>query len=442
MSRPAIVVENLGKAYRIGHQGKKVASFREAAAGAASSLIQRLRRPAEADGQLVETFWALRNLKFEVQPGEVVGIIGRNGAGKSTLLKILSRITEPTEGLARVRGRLASLLEVGTGFHPELTGRENIFLNGSILGMRKAEIIRRFDEIVAFAEVERFLDTQVKHYSSGMVVRLAFSVAAHLETQIMVVDEVLAVGDIAFQSKCLGRLEEAMKQGRTVLFVSHNVPAVQNLCTRCILLERGRVRMDGEPNAVLDAYNRATAGLMTAEENLERHPGRSSESETCMRWVRVCGRSRDSHFIRMGDDIEIEIGFETPHPQSDVFCRASLKNNLYMPVFGCDSDVIPPDPVHSTFTKGCVTCRIDRIPLMPGTYSLDLHFGSRRMVIDTIHDACRFEVHPADVFGTGRIPQSSAGSIYWPFSWEVETDGNVGEREREPVKPRGELTGG
>src|SRR5438128_2837853 len=240
MSRPAIVVENLGKSYRIGHQAKKVATFREAAAGAASSLFQRLRRPAEANGQLVETFWALRNVSFEVKRGEIVGIIGRNGAGKSTLLKILSRITEPTEGRVLVRGRLASLLEVGTGFHPELTGRENIYLNGAILGMTQREIRKKFDEIVAFAEVEQFLDTPVKRYSSGMYVRLAFAVAAYLEPEILVVDEVLAVGDAQFQKKCLDKMQDVGRQGRTLFFVSHNMPAVTRLCPRAILLDEGR----------------------------------------------------------------------------------------------------------------------------------------------------------------------------------------------------------
>jgi lipopolysaccharide transport system ATP-binding protein len=316
---------------------------------------------------------------------------------------------------------LASLLEVGTGFHFELTGRENVYLNGSILGMRKAEIDRKFDEIVAFAEVERFLDTQVKHYSTGMFVRLAFAVAAHLETQVLIVDEVLSVGDVGFQNRCLGRIEEVTRQGRTVLFVSHNVPAVQNLCTRCILLDRGRLRLDGEPKAVLAAYNEAVAGTMTSEEDLTDHPGRSADSRPCLRRVRVTGLG-DEPVIRMGDGLRVEIEFESPDPLTDVYCRAYLKNSLNMPVLGFDTDVIPPEVPDPPIHRGRAVCRAQRVPLMPGVYSFDLYFGSHRMVLDTVHDACRFEVHPADVFGTGRLPQASTGSVYWPFSWEVSVD--------------------
>jgi lipopolysaccharide transport system ATP-binding protein len=418
MTRPAIIVENISKSYRIGHQAKLRPTPRDAIPGLLASLFRgRLR-----GGATTETFWALKDVSFEVQPGEVVGILGRNGAGKSTLLKVLSRITEPSGGTARIRGRLASLLEVGTGFHLELTGRENIYLNGSILGMRKHEIDRKFDEIIAFAEVERFLDTQVKHYSSGMYVRLAFAVAAHLETQILIVDEVLAVGDVGFQNKCLGRIEEVTKQGRTVLFVSHNVPAVQNLCSRCILLDRGKLKLEGDPEAVLNAYNQAIGGLKTAEEDLTSHPGRSADSKSSLKRVRVTGRGADENFIRMGDDVQIDVHFDSQESQTDIFCRAYIKNNLNMPVFGLDTDVIPPEMPKHEVTRGRVSCRVDRLPLMPGTYSIDLFFGSHRMIFDTVHDACRFEVHAADVFGTGRIPLGAAGSVFTPFAWEVSTE--------------------
>jgi lipopolysaccharide transport system ATP-binding protein len=259
-----------------------------------------------------------------------------------------------------------------------------------------------------------------------MFVRLAFAVAAHLESQILIVDEVLAVGDVGFQNKCLGRIEDVTKQGRTVLFVSHNVPAVQNLCTRCILLDGGRMKMDGPPEEVLNAYNLAMGGAMSAEESLEHHPGRTANSRPCMRWVSVAGKGASESFIRMGDDLAIEIQFESADPLTDVFCRAYVKNSLNMPVFGLDTDVIPPRMPKPPIYRGRVTCRVDRIPLMPGTYTFDLYFGSHRMVFDTVHGACKFEVHAADVFGTGRLPMPVAGSVYWPGAWEVSVDDAVG----------------
>jgi lipopolysaccharide transport system ATP-binding protein len=256
MSETAIRAEGLGKQYRIGRTQRRYPSLRDAVtqrlAAAVRSLAARARgaeRAAEDD-----LVWALRDVSFRVGAGDVVGIVGGNGAGKSTLLKILARVTEPSVGTAEIHGRVGSLLEVGTGFHPELTGRENTFLNGAILGMRRAEIERKFDEIVAFAEVERFIDTPVKHYSSGMYLRLAFAVAAHLEPEILLVDEVLAVGDVAFQKKCLGKMDDVARGGRTVLFVSHNMDAVQRLCTSAVLLERGRVAVQGDVRSVVSHY--------------------------------------------------------------------------------------------------------------------------------------------------------------------------------------------
>ncbi len=249
--KPIVVAENLSKQYQIGEKQAHYASLRESITGAVRSPLKRLRKRAHSTER---TVWALRNVSFEVEPGEAVGIIGRNGAGKSTLLKILSRITLPTSGSADLYGRFGSLLEVGTGFHPELTGRENIHLNGAILGMKRREIDRKFDEIVAFAETEKFLDTQVKYYSSGMHMRLAFAVAAHLEPEILVVDEVLAVGDANFQKKCLGRMGEVAKEGRTVLFVSHNMTAVQSMCERAIWLHDGELLEDGPPGQVVSNY--------------------------------------------------------------------------------------------------------------------------------------------------------------------------------------------
>ncbi|MEL7034827.1 MAG: polysaccharide ABC transporter ATP-binding protein [Cyanobacteria bacterium J06592_8] len=284
MSDKIIQVENLGKKYIIGHQKQeKYATLRDRMANGAKSFGNNLLKPfgKKFDDPTVEEFWALKDISFEVKHGERVAIIGHNGAGKSTLLKILSRITEPTQGRIKIHGRVASLLEVGTGFHQELTGRENIFLNGAILGMGKAEIKRKFDEIVAFSEVEKYIDTPVKRYSSGMRVRLAFAVAAHLEPEVLVVDEVLAVGDIAFQNKCLGKMEDITEnQGRTVLFVSHQMAAVRKLCNTAYWLERGTVRDSGEINEIVDAYekhmiSRASSQLegkiVNSEHGLELH---------------------------------------------------------------------------------------------------------------------------------------------------------------------------
>ena len=269
MSETIIAVEKLSKRYTIQHRSNRNEGFRHVLEEKLTAPFRRLfgKNGSESDSknqQFSEDFWALKDVSFEVKRGEIVGIIGRNGAGKSTLLKILSRITEPTMGRVRIRGRVASLLEVGTGFHPELTGRENIFLNGAILGMGKAEIKRKFDEIVAFSEVEKFLDTPVKRYSSGMYVRLAFAVAAHLEPEILIVDEVLAVGDAEFQKKCLGKMEEVSRgHGRTILFVSHNLQAIRNLCNRCLVLAGGNVKFDGRTMLGLDAYLEQTGHFDT-----------------------------------------------------------------------------------------------------------------------------------------------------------------------------------
>ena len=289
MSASIITVDSLSKRYRLGQIG--ATTLRDSAQRFVDRLRRRVKPQLSVNGSLLSgnkandqqpttnnEFWALKDVSFEVQQGEVLGIIGRNGAGKSTLLKILSRITEPTSGRAIIRGRVASLLEVGTGFHPELSGRENIFLNGAILGMKKSEIEYKFDEIVSFAEVERFIDTPVKHYSSGMYVRLAFAVAAHLEPEILIVDEVLAVGDANFQSKCLGKMQEVSKQGRTILFVSHNMAAISNLTSRVLWISNGSVRQSGQPNDVISAY--ATDGAQNAAEiiykSLDQAPGNSS----------------------------------------------------------------------------------------------------------------------------------------------------------------------
>jgi lipopolysaccharide transport system ATP-binding protein len=318
MSDIAIRVENLSKQYRIGRKQEKYPTLRDNLADAFMSPFRRagklLRGQATGAAELDETIWALKEVSFEIECGEVVGIIGRNGAGKSTLLKVLSRITEPTEGYADVYGRVGALLEVGTGFHQELTGRENIYLNGAILGMKRAEIERKFDEIVAFAEVERFIDTPVKHYSSGMRLRLGFAVAAHLEPEILLIDEVLAVGDVRFQKKCLNKMQDVGQQGRTVLFVSHSMPAITRLCERTILLDEGRVLEDGPSHQVVSAYLNAGLGTTAAREwlDLAKAPGDDTVRLCAVRVRTEEGQIADTIDIRRPVGIEIE--FEVLKP--------------------------------------------------------------------------------------------------------------------------------
>lgn len=312
MSRPIVEARSLAKQYELGHS-RGYRSLRDV-------LGARMFR-----GQAAETFWALDDVSFDLAPGEAVGIIGRNGAGKSTLLKILSRITPPTRGEARLRGRVAALLEVGTGFHPELTGRENIFLNGAIMGMARAEIRRHFDEIVAFAEVEKFLDTPVKRYSSGMYVRLAFAVAAHLRPEILVVDEVLAVGDAAFQRKCLGKMEDVASGGRTVLFVSHNIAAITRLCSRGILLRGGRVAADGPIDGVVREYLGA-GGDSPVEVNYAKNGRLPGGEHARLHAARVLAPSLRAAVVDIRDPIQIELDFEVLTGTHEVHPYIQIEN--------------------------------------------------------------------------------------------------------------------
>jgi lipopolysaccharide transport system ATP-binding protein len=307
-SNNSIAIEDLGKRYIIGHQSAKGDGLRHSIENAVRAPIRFLKSVRRRNRETMEEFWALRDVNLEIKQGEIVGIIGRNGAGKSTLLKILSRITEPTKGRIRMRGRVSSLLEVGTGFHAELTGRENIFLNGAILGMGRAEIIRKFDEIVAFSGVEKFLDTPVKRYSSGMYVRLAFAVAAHLEPEILIVDEVLAVGDSEFQKKCLDKMDDVGHGGRTILFVSHNMQAITRLCGRAILLEQGQVRMDGAPLQVTNAYLKSTTHLLAVREwpDLTQAPGDDVIRLVGMRAISESGEPSEAFDIREPVGIQLE----------------------------------------------------------------------------------------------------------------------------------------
>jgi lipopolysaccharide transport system ATP-binding protein len=312
--KPIIKVDNLSKRYTIGALDAPYATLRETLTGLVSSPLKRFRRKGGDE----EVLWALKDLSFEIRPGEVVGVIGRNGAGKSTLLKILSRITEPTTGAVDLYGRVASLLEVGTGFHPELTGRENIFLNGSILGMQRSEIESKFDEIVAFSEVEKFLDTPVKRYSSGMYVRLAFAVAAHLEPEILVVDEVLAVGDAQFQKKCLGKMGDVARAGRTVLFVSHNMVAVKSLCNRAILLSRGTLAADGSVDDVVNGYLRDADGPGRTGIIADDAPRLYGTGEAKLRSVRLTDLAdNEVAQLYLGQRFKVELNFEVFQEISD-----------------------------------------------------------------------------------------------------------------------------
>ena len=331
------------------------------------------------------------NVSFEVKQGEVLGIIGRNGAGKSTLLKILSRITEPTEGRVLLRGRVASLLEVGTGFHPELTGRENIFLNGAILGMTQREIRKKFDEIVAFAEVEKFLDTPVKHYSSGMYVRLAFAVAAHLEPEILIVDEVLAVGDAEFQKKCLGKMDEVSRnQGRTVLFVSHNMEAVLKLCTRCIFFEFGHVRAIGDAKAVVSAYLHSQSSSPRMVDLSTR--ARPDYSTGKARLVRVCASDPASSWsIPFGQQLSLDVSIDTPTSVTRVAVLIGVFSARGFEVASWSNKCANMELV---VRPGISTLRIafQDLRLLPGQYSLGISVRDNRGAEDYVHEAILFEV--------------------------------------------------
>jgi lipopolysaccharide transport system ATP-binding protein len=336
MSNLAIQVDNLSKRYRIGAQGQSYNTLRDTLADALKSLFnhnghhltlspRQLALESKLSAQS-DTFWALKDVSFEVNHGEVLGIIGRNGAGKSTLLKILSRVTRPTHGRAKINGRVGSLLEVGTGFHPELTGRENIYLNGAVLGMTRTEIQRKFDEIVEFAEIERFIDTPVKRYSSGMYMRLAFAIAAHLEPEVLIVDEVLAVGDVAFQKKCLGKMDRFAREGRTILFVSHNMVAIQGLCNTAIWLDGGYIMSQGQPAEIVSSYLKASSSNLMEQVWNDRAIAPGNDK---IRLRRVCLRpekSEPSDPITMRTPIVIEFEFWNLVPETRLILNFQLLN--------------------------------------------------------------------------------------------------------------------
>jgi homopolymeric O-antigen transport system ATP-binding protein len=415
----AIKIENVSKEYKIG-VAKRYDTLGEQMAEAFKGLFGRnghRQRSHQSD-----TIWALKDVSFEVKKGEVVGVIGRNGAGKSTLLKILSRITEPTEGRVGMCGRVGSLLEVGTGFHAELTGRENIYLSGAMLGMSKAEIARKFDEIVAFSEIEQFLDTPVKRYSSGMYVRLAFAVAAHLEPEILIVDEVLAVGDFAFQNKCLGKMGDVAKAGRTVLFVSHNLKTVLNLCVRGVLLESGRVQALGLVDSVVRAY---LAGNQNPQQvNLTERTDRKGDGRIRFTdfWLENQAGERVST-VRSGDSVSFV--FEYACRDNAVFPRGLnttiiLRDSLDQPIF-----MLSPECTRTGLrvhrSGGRWSCKVDSLPLLPDRYTAFLWFGVGQQNFDWIEKAATFDVVEGDFFGSGL--HLSAKHKFGPFlvrqEWRV-----------------------
>jgi lipopolysaccharide transport system ATP-binding protein len=413
--RPIIKVENLSKQYRIGARQESFPTLRDSIANAFRAPFARFRR----NGESANTIWALKDINFEVAPGEVVGVIGRNGAGKSTLLKILSRITEPTIGRADIYGRVGSLLEVGTGFHFELSGRENIYLNGAILGMKRSEIGRRFDEIVSFAEVENFIDTPVKHYSSGMYLRLAFAVAAHLEPEVLLVDEVLAVGDADFQSKCLGKMRDVGRQGRTVLFVSHNIGAVLNLCERVIVITNGQVQYAGQTCEGVNLYHRLGSDLYEGELDLSFHPSRQSGALPLLKAIRLLdGSGAPRGRFMAGEKMMIEFTFDpvipVANPQFEVGVEDSQGARIFAVATYLANSPLPP------LREPCkVVCHIEELILAPGRYILSLSAGEpNNNLMDRLERAVAFEVNHGNYFGNGSNVTAGIGKVLVRSRWE------------------------
>jgi homopolymeric O-antigen transport system ATP-binding protein len=417
MSDIAIRAENLSKKYNLGMAKVPYNTLRD-------HLVEGLRslwKKGPCSSQDGGIFWALEAVSFEIKKGEVVGIIGRNGAGKSTLLKILARITHPTSGMAEVHGRVGSLLEVGTGFHGELTGRENTYLNGAILGMTKKEIDRKFDEIVDFAEVEQFVDTPVKHYSSGMYLRLAFAVAAHLEPEILLVDEVLAVGDATFQRKCLGKMGDVSRQGRTILFVSHNMAAIESLCATAYLLEKGRLVASGATQTVIDAYLSSIPALCRTP--LEHRTDREGSGR--LRFTDIEFRSDEgvpTDVVQAGKTLLISVAYTST---SDVVKNVEMcidiraQNGQFLLML--DNELVGTD-FESVPGVGRFSCRVERFPLSPGQYHITLFCRANGTIVDWVKQAAVLTVEPGDFYGTGRLPPATHGGFLIPQKWQIHSN--------------------
>ena len=424
MSDIAIQVEQLSKRYRIGRRTARYVTLRESLTGFVSEQVRRLRKlvGGEFRRSAAETIWALKDVDLEIRRGDVIGIVGSNGAGKSTLLKVLARITEPTAGRVKLLGRVGSLLEVGTGFHPELSGRENIYLNGAILGMKRNEIDRRFDEIVAFSDIERFLDTPVKRYSSGMYVRLAFAVAAHMESEILLVDEVLAVGDASFQRKCLGKMGTLAQSGRTVIFVSHNTSAVTALCSRAVCLGQGRVRDDGPASDVVRRYLLPELNVANDDHTIVDFPDRSGTGE--VRFSRIgleaSEGTRTSTFlvgqsIRVVMDLDVEWGGAANGVEIGFTVR-DLDNRA---LFICRSD-FQAKPITSVSSGDRVSCLIQRLPLYPGDYLLTACVRRNQVVSDLVERVAKIRVLEADYYGSGDVSTASGAQFLVDQQWTAQ----------------------
>lgn len=422
MSDTVIRVENLGKKYIIGHQQQeRYTALRDVIANGAKGLLKPFQNGKSKNQNTFEEFWALKDLSFEIKQGDRVGIIGRNGAGKSTLLKILSRITEPTKGRIKIKGRVASLLEVGTGFHPELTGRENIFLNGAILGMGKEEIKRKFDEIVAFAEVEKFLDTPVKRYSSGMYVRLAFAVAAHLEPEILIVDEVLAVGDAQFQKKCLGKMEDVGKEGRTVLFVSHQMGAIQNLCQRAIWLNQGQIVNNDQAKIVISNYLSSSTDLSGI--SLEERKDRQGDGK--IKFISVYFQNEHGEnvtYFYSGQNVRIILVFNnnTHKNLQNLNVALGIDNHIGERITNISTEVRGSYLDEVQAGAQSIIVELDKLPLTPGRYGFTIFSTVNGIVADWISNAGFFEVEGGDFYGTGKLPPPTQGNFLLDYTFYIK----------------------
>ena len=424
--QPIVEVRNIGKRYRLGHSIQHTNSLRELLVRGVANPWKRLRnRNVQPSAKTEESeFWALRDITFDVADGEVVGVIGRNGAGKSTLLKILSRITDPTEGYIKLRGHVSSLLEVGTGFHPELTGRENIFLNGALLGMSRADIVTRFDEIVAFSEIEKFLDTPVKHYSSGMYVRLAFAVAAHLNPDILVVDEVLAVGDLAFQKKCLGKMSEVSQAGRTVLFVSHNMPTVESLCKSGIVLNQGKLIFSGTAKDAVHYYLNTVSELRPEANRhiveLKGAPQRRSPKGELLQKIELYtdGDQPISGGLPIGAQLKLHVHFNLDKPTSSFNVGLGFNNVLGQRIFTAHSLFEPERNHGECFGPQVFVCDIPSLTLTPGDYLVRVWLDVGNSEADLINDALQISVFESDYYGTGKVPWNGAMVLH--HRWRLE----------------------
>ncbi len=413
---PIIEVENLGKRYRLGKIG--AGSLRNEIENAVMRLRGELVKEDERD------FWALRDISFTVNEGEVLGIIGRNGAGKSTLLKLLSRITEPTEGRAILRGRVASLLEVGTGFHPELSGRENIYLNGAIMGMNRAEVARKFDEIVEFSGTEKFIDTPVKRYSSGMRVRLGFAVAAHLEPEILIIDEVLAVGDAEFQKRCLGKMGEVARAGRTILFVSHQMPMVQRLCHRALLLKEGGVEQEGEVDEIVELYFREQGVKQGPPvQQLSAYPRTKPEYRGLTVAVLEGTNSPSTSKVAMGGEFRLRVEFDSPREMQNAKVGMIVENAAGLRLFSLTSKILDTDNRRLAGRRGRVWFSIDDFPLLHGEYWVTLSLSDAQMGKLDVCDRClSFTVYPQDVYGSGAQFSGRNGLFFVRARFDFEMD--------------------